>query len=245
MLQKTMLRMRGMAAPVLVLNMALRDRALHDMAEIDIIPRQIILEPVGRNTAPALAAASVLHDGADLLLILPSDHDIRNPEILFAAVERAADLAAQGWIIAFGIHPRRVETGFGYIRRGKARDDGIYQIERFIEKPVYDVAKDLIKNGDCDWNSGIFLLSAQTAQDELERFEPALLTQVKMASQSARRDRDGGTDCITLGAEFATAPACSIDVAVMERSDKALVMPIDLDWSDLGTWPALLRRMAG
>lgn len=243
MLQKTMLRVRALAAPVLVLNAALCERTKADMAEIGIVPRSLILEPVGRNTAPALAAVSVLHDDSDILLILPSDHDIRNPAVLFDAVHRAAPFAAQGHIVAFGIRPRRVETGFGYIRRGAALNEGIYHIERFIEKPSYDAARDLVQSGHCDWNSGMFLLSAKTARDELERFEPHLLNHVKDSVQSASCTQDGATNSITLGSEFASAPSRSIDIAIMERSDKTLVMPIDLIWSDLGTWPALLRRL--
>lgn len=243
MLQKTILRVRDLAAPVLVLNAALCDRAKNDMTEIGAAARAIILEPVGRNTAPALAAASVLHDDSDILLILPSDHDIRNPDVLFDAIRRAAPFAAQGYIIAFGIRPRRVETGFGYIRRGAALNDGLYHIERFIEKPPYAVARDLVRNGHCDWNSGMFLLSAKTARDEMNRFEPGLLNHVKDSIQSARRTQAGRTDIIALGPEFASSLSCSIDIAIMERSDKTLVMPIDLNWSDLGTWPALFRRL--
>lgn len=245
MLQKTLLRVRPLAAPVLILNAALHPRAQKDMAEIGIVPAQIILEPVGRNTAPALAAASVLHNDDDLLLILPSDHDIRNPETLWAAVDRAAPFAAQGSIIAFGIRPRRVETGFGYIRRGGVVADGLYHIDRFIEKPPYAVAKTLIDGGDCDWNSGIFLLSAHTARTQIEYFEPAMMASVKRAAQSAHRTHNATTHIIALGDEFSNAPARSIDVAIMEHSTKTLVMPIALNWSDLGTWPALLRRMAG
>jgi mannose-1-phosphate guanylyltransferase len=243
MLQKTILRVRNLAAPVLVLNAALSDRTKADMAEIGITPQSLILEPVGRNTAPALAAVSVLHDDSDILLILPSDHDIRNPDVLFDSIRRAAPFAAQGHIIAFGIRPRCIETGFGYIRRGAAMDDGLYRIERFIEKPPYDVARNLVQSGNCDWNSGMFLLSAKTARDELQRFESDLLSHVKDSVQSANRIQEGGTDYIALGSEFASSPSRSIDIAIMERSDKTLVMPIDLIWSDLGTWPALLRRL--
>ena len=243
MLQKTMLRVRALAAPVLVLNAALCERTKGDMAEIGITPRSLILEPVGRNTAPALAAVSILHDDSDILLILPSDHDIRNPDVLFDAIRRAAPFAAQGHIIAFGIRPRRVETGFGYIRHGTAMGDGLYHIERFIEKPPYDVARNLVQSGQCDWNSGMFLLSAKTARDELERFESDLLNHVKDSVQFASRTQDGAINSIALGPEFASSPSRSIDIAIMERSDKTLVMPIDLIWSDLGTWPALLRRL--
>jgi mannose-1-phosphate guanylyltransferase/mannose-6-phosphate isomerase len=245
MLQKTLLRLRGMAAPVLILNVALKQRAVTDLAEIGIVPSKIILEPKGRNTAPALAAAALLHAPDDLLLILPSDHDIRNPDVLFDAVRRAAPFAAQGHIIAFGIRPRRVETGFGYIRRGAVVEDGIYRIEQFIEKPPYDIARALTRGGACDWNSGIFLLSAQCAASELQNFQPALVQAVQNSLWAAHKTCQFGIAMIAPGADFASAPSLSIDVAMMEKSAKTLVIPVDLDWADLGTWPALLRRMVG
>ncbi|MGZ9097420.1 MAG: mannose-1-phosphate guanylyltransferase [Micavibrio sp.] len=236
MLQDTVLRMRSCAPPVLVLNHMLERRAVAALKDIHIAPQKMILEPAGRNTAPALAAAaSVLKNS--LMLVLPSDHAIRNPENLIQAIERAVPLAREGNIVTFGIKPRRAETGFGYIRRGPAASEGIFRVDNFIEKPQRHIAKELLRDGACDWNSGIFLLTAETALSELKRFEPALLSIVESAVQDAKT----GNAFIRLPDSFAKASAISIDVALMERSDKTLVAPIDLDWYDLGTWPSLLR----
>lgn len=237
MLQQTALRMKHCAAPVLVLNQALAARARDDLAAVDISPAQMILEPAGRNTAAALAAAAI-EQPAQLLLILPSDHWIGTPDVFIRAVSGAAQMAREGWIVAFGIRPTRPETGFGYIRRGAAMGDGIHRIDRFFEKPPRALARSLLRSGTCDWNSGMFLLSAETALAELRRFEPDLLAAVQETVHGARRA--GNT--LHLGPDFSTVPALSIDVAVMERSDKTLVVPVQMDWDDLGSWVSLLRR---
>jgi mannose-1-phosphate guanylyltransferase/mannose-6-phosphate isomerase len=237
MLQKTLLRVAEYAPPVLVLNCALAERAKTDLAAINVKAEQIILEPVGRNTAPALAAAAIEHPSR-LLLVLPSDHWIGRQDVFMHAVEQSAPLAQDGWIISFGIRPTRLETGFGYIRRGPVIKQGIHKIDSFIEKPPRAVARTLVRGGTCDWNSGIFLMSAETAIAELGCFEPALLQGVRVALQKAARAKG----ITRLDDRFAAVPSLSIDVALMERSDRTLVVPLDMDWDDLGTWPALLRR---
>ena len=236
MFQHTLLRVKNCAAPVLVTNAGLSALLTEQFAETGIRPQRILLEPSRRNTAPALAAAALTARPEDLMLILPCDHAIRNPGVLIQAVGSAKNHARQGWIIAFGIRPRYAETGFGYIRRGAAHDEKVYRIDRFVEKPAKVVARTLVKSGRCDWNSGIFLLSAATALAELEKFEPALLETVRAALPPA--DPAG---IIRLGPGFAQAPARSIDVAVMERSEKTLVCPVALDWCDLGTFRAVFR----
>lgn len=237
MLQNTLLRVRGCAAPVLILNQDLKDKAQEHAEALGITPSLGLLEPAGRNTAAALAAASLMLDDA-LMLVLPSDHWIGNPARLLAAVAKAAPLARQGWIISFGIRPTAPETRFGYIRRGPVVADGIHRIDRFIEKPPRTVAQSLVRGGTCDWNSGMFFLSAATARAELDRFEPGLLAGVRDALADGHR----GGFWQHIGPGFASVPALSIDVAVMERSEKTLVVPVDLDWSDLGTWPAVIRH---
>lgn len=237
MLQQTALRVRECAAPVIIVNHELAGRARADMAGIGIAPALIVEEPCGRNTAPALAAAADLMPDR-LLLILPSDHWIGNPEVLLGAIRKAAALAQAGWIVTFGVRPTRAETGFGYIQRGAAMQRGIYRIDRFVEKPPRPVAKALLRAGVSDWNSGIFLLSAATALSELERFESGLLAAVRAAVRAGHRREDG----IALGEAFSAILPLSIDVAVMERSEKTLVVPVDMEWSDLGTWPAVIRR---
>jgi len=237
MLQKTLLRVQGCARPVVIANAGLKQTLMRQIDETNIAPQRVILEPVGRNTAPALAASAVLYPD-DLLLILPCDHAIRNPEALLQAVRFGKSYAQQGWIVAFGIRPRYAETGFGYIRRGPRMAEGIYKIDRFLEKPNKDVARSLVRGGTCDWNSGIFLLSGRTALTELERFEPGLLRIVREATQGI-----DGSDALLLASGFASAPKLSIDIALMERSDKTLVIPVDLDWNDLGTFKTLFQAL--
>jgi len=238
MLQETLMRVRDCAPPVLVLNALLRHRAEDDLKSIATTPRSLILEPWGRNTAPALASAAAMLDN-DLMLVLPSDHWIKNPEALLSAVKKAVPLARDGWIISFGIRPRRANTGFGYIRRGPVMQDGIHRIDRFVEKPPRNVARIMVRSGTCDWNSGIFLLSAAIARQELARFEPEMMKAAASALTHGLRDGN----CVTLGAGFETCAPLSIDTALMERSDKTLVVPVDLDWSDLGTWPAIVQKV--
>lgn len=238
MLQETLLRVRDCAPPVLILNALLRRRAENDLQGIAVTPRSLILEPWGRNTAPALAAAAAYMKD-ELMLALPSDHWIRNPEILLDAVKKASPLVQDGWIVSFGIRPRRANTGFGYIRRGPAMQDGIHRIDRFVEKPPRTMARIMVSSGLCDWNSGIFLLSAATARRELARFEPEMM--LAAAGAVAQGVQDG--KCLTLGASFETCTPISIDTALMERSGKTLVVPVDLDWSDLGTWPAIVQKV--
>jgi mannose-1-phosphate guanylyltransferase/mannose-6-phosphate isomerase len=238
MLQETLLRIQGCARPILVMNALLRDRAEQNLKGINCTPRHVILEPWGRNTASALAAAaSLLED--DLMLVLPSDHWIGNPEALMQAVLKAADFARQGSIVSFGIRPSRIETGFGYISRGPVIVDGVHRIDRFVEKPPRDIARTLVRSGTYDWNSGIFLLSAKTARDELTCFEPGLMAAAKKSVVNATHD---GPWCL-LSEDFSQCPSRSIDVALMERSDKTLVVPVDLEWSDLGTWPSVIHKI--
>lgn len=238
MLQETLLRVRDCAPPVLVLNSLLRRRAENDLAGIGVSPRSLILEPWGRNTAPALAAAAASLDN-DLMLVLPSDHWIKNPDALMDAVKMAMPMARDGWIVSFGIRPRRANTGFGYIRRGPVICDGIHRIDRFVEKPPRNMARIMVRSGTFDWNSGIFLLSAATARRELARFEPEMMKAVQEAVEQGVRDGTG----LTLGARFETCMSLSIDKALMECSDRALVVPVDLEWSDLGTWPAVMQKV--
>lgn len=238
MLQETLLRVRDCADPVLVLNALLCGRAEGDLKSINIKPRNLILETWGRNTAPALASAAAML-GNDLMLVLPSDHWIKNPDALMAAVEKAAPLARDGWIISFGIRPRHANTGFGYIRRGPVIIDGVHRIDRFVEKPSRNIARIMVRSGTCDWNSGIFLLSASTAREELKKFEPDMMNAAQDAVDHGVRD---GV-CLTLGTRFEACVPLSIDTALMERSDKTLVVPVDLDWSDLGTWPAIVQKV--
>lgn len=236
MLQQTAMRVKNAQPPVLVLSRTLIDQARHDLAEIGVIAPKIIAEPAMRNTAAALAAAALeCHSG--LILVLPSDHRIDEPDKLLKAIHQATPLARDGWVVSFGIRATRPDIAFGYIRRGSVFSKDAYRIDRFIEKPSRDIARMLLRSGTCDWNSGIFLLSSETALSELRRFEPDLLSTVEKSMLSAVRN----DEVVYLGPEFSHAPALSFDIALMERTDKALVMPIDMGWDDLGTWSGLLR----
>lgn len=237
MVQETLLRMRPCAAPVLVANANLAPLLARQISETGLLPQRILYEPVRRNTAPALAAAALSANPSDLLLVLPCDHVIRNPDLLMRAVLSGKARARQGWIIAFGIRPRYAETGYGYIRRGAALEQGIFKIDRFTEKPPKEAARKMAASGDYDWNSGIFLLSAATALEELEKFEPAMLETVREALPRATGVERMLAPC------FAEAQARSIDVAVMERSEKTLVIPVALDWHDLGSFRTVLRAL--
>lgn len=238
MFQQTMLRVRDCAAPVIILNHELAGRARADMAEIGVAPTLVVAEPCGRNTAPALAAAALTMPPDSLLLVLPSDHWIGNPEALLRAIGHAVPLAQRGWVVAFGVRPTRPETGFGYIRRGAMIENGVFRIARFVEKPPRAIAASLLRGGASDWNSGMFLLSAATALSEIECFEPGLLSVV----QNAVHEGESTGDSLRLGGGFSAAPPLSIDVAVMERSQKTLVVPVEMDWCDLGTWRSVIRR---
>jgi mannose-1-phosphate guanylyltransferase/mannose-1-phosphate guanylyltransferase/mannose-6-phosphate isomerase len=202
---------------------------------------RIVLEPAGRNTAPAAAAAAV--DLADrdpdaLLLLLPSDHAIADPAAFRAAVARAEAAAAAGWLVTFGMTPTRPETGYGYIRRGAALDGAAaaYRVSAFVEKPDRPTAEGYLADGGYLWNSGMFLMPVRTLLDELARLRPDVLAAARGAVDQARAD----LDFLRLDAEaFAAAPSASIDTAVMERTDRAAVLPAEMGWSDVGSWASL------
>ncbi|MBK1669984.1 mannose-1-phosphate guanylyltransferase/mannose-6-phosphate isomerase [Rhodovibrio sodomensis] len=202
---------------------------------------RIVLEPVGRNTAPAAAAAAVqlaARDPDALMLLLPSDHAIADGEAFLGAVDRAAEAAAAGWLVTFGMTPTRAETGYGYIRQGAPLDglSGCHQVAQFVEKPDQATAERYLADGGYAWNSGMFLLPVRTLLAELERLQPELLAAARRAVDLARAD----LDFLRLdAAAFAAAPSISIDNAVMEPTDRAAVVPAEIGWSDVGSWASL------
>jgi mannose-1-phosphate guanylyltransferase len=200
---------------------------------------RLLVEPVGRNSAPAIAAAAIAADGEELLLVLPSDHHIGDAQPLLDAVARGAALAAGGWIVTFGIQPSRIETGYGYVVPEADLGDGAFRAARFVEKPSAQAARALVDQGSY-WNAGIFLLSAQTALDCLRSLAPQVLGAVESAMP---QDAQGGTIFLEEGA-FREAPSISFDHAVMEHAPKVAVVPVTLDWSDLGTWESVYERAA-
>jgi mannose-1-phosphate guanylyltransferase/mannose-6-phosphate isomerase len=211
---------------------------MNQLAEIGQRPRLGILEPFGRNTAPAAAAAALSVPAEELLLLLPADHLIRDVDAFVDAVEVASDAAMTGRLVTFGITPTGPETGFGYIERGDPLG-GIshaYEVSRFVEKPDRSTAEGYLADGAYAWNSGMFLFRAGAYLDELDRFAPDILDRTRAALE-AGSDNDGGT--LLDPTIFAECPADSIDYAVMEHTDRAAIVPLDAGWSDVGSWAAL------
>ncbi|MEN5207866.1 mannose-1-phosphate guanylyltransferase/mannose-6-phosphate isomerase [Stenotrophomonas terrae] len=239
MLQSTWLRVADVAtqAPIVVANEAHRFVAAEQLQQVGTTPSAILLEPVGRNTAPAIAAAALeaCRDGADpLLLVLPSDHLIRDAAHFHRAILEAADIAEQGKLVTFGIQPTAPETGYGYIKA--VPGDGARAIERFVEKPDLATAQAYVASGEYYWNSGMFLFRASRYLQELERLQPQILAACSASWENARRE----SDFIRLDADaFKASPSDSIDYAVMEKTADAAVVPLDAGWSDVGSWTAL------
>jgi mannose-1-phosphate guanylyltransferase/mannose-6-phosphate isomerase len=231
----------GFAGPLVIANEEHRFLIAEQLREIEIVAQGLLLEPVGRNTAPAacVAALSLVEAEPDaLMLVMPSDHTIEDRDAFLAAVERAAGAARDARLVTFGIHPERAETGYGYIERGKALAgaDGAFAVARFVEKPDAATAEGYLASGDFFWNSGIFLFPAALFVSELERLRPDILAACREALKAARR----GDDFIRLDKEaFAGCPSDSIDYAVMEHTERAAVVPVSMGWSDLGSWDAL------
>jgi len=231
----------GFARPIVVCNNDHRFLVKDEIDAAGVTPQAIVLEPVARNTAPAIAVAALLvarENPEGILAVMPSDHVIRNEPAFVAAVKRAAAVAATGKLVLFGIKPDGAHTGYGYIRRGKplAGFGGAYAVDAFTEKPDKAKAETYVAAGTYAWNSGIFVLGAQAFLDELGRLQPAMLEAARAALDGAKED----LGFLRLDAKaFGAAPAISIDYAVMERTDKAVVLPIDVGWSDVGSWSSL------
>ena len=227
----------GAGAPIVVANEEHRFMVAEQLRLAGVVPSALLLEPVGRNTAPAIAVAALqaLSGGDDpLLLVLPSDHVIGDEAGFRAAVEAAGPAAEAGALVTFGIVPTGPETGYGYMKA--AAGTGVRPVERFVEKPDLGTAQAYVAGGDHFWNSGMFLFRASRYLAELERFSPAIVAAARAAFAGARRD----ADFLRLDRDaFAACPADSIDYAVMEKTDAAAVLPIDVGWNDVGSWSAL------
>ncbi len=247
MLQQTILRLAGLPGlqpPLLVCNDAHRFIAAEQMGAVNVEPTAILLEPVGRNTAPAVAVASLqaMAAGQDdgLLLVLAADHTIAHAEAFRATIGQAIPAALGGRLVTFSITPTAPETSYGYIEADSQLDEfGLHPIRRFVEKPSREKAKDFLARGGFGWNSGIFLFRASVMVKELERCAPDLLHAARMSLQRAHRD----LDFLRLEPEaFRRCPTVSIDVAVMERTHLGSVAPLTAGWSDVGNWSALWRQ---
>jgi len=245
MLQDTVARLAELepvSPPVVVCNQEHRFLVAEQLRASGVEGATILLEPVGRNTAPAVAAAALLsqaglEEGADpLLLVLPADHVIHRPEVFAEAVARGMAAAREGALVSFGVVPDSPHTGYGYLRSGSELAEGVHQLEEFVEKPDLETARSYLDQGSYLWNSGMFLFSARSYLDELERLQPDMLASCRQALAEAGRD----LDFVRLGEEaFAACPADSIDYAVMEHTRKGVVLPLDCGWSDVGSWSAL------
>ena len=245
LLQNTVVRLEGLAdksAPLMVCNETHRFLVAEQLRSIGISPAHILLEPVGRNTAPAAAVAALTalsHDPEALLLVLPADHIIANAAAFCEAVTAGLPLAQANYLVTFGIVPNRPETGYGYINAVDAIEDTVaLSVERFVEKPNLETAQQYIDSGNYYWNSGMFLFKASQYIKELEAFAPYIVGTCRIAVENALEDNDFLR--LDEGA-FKACPSDSIDYAVMEKTDRAVVVPISAGWSDIGAWSALWK----
>ena len=244
MLQDTALRVTNwpeLMAPLVVCGNDHRFMVAEQLREVGITPLGILLEPVGRNTAPAVAAAAHHLQQIDpeaVMLVLPADHVIENIAAFREAVERATRLVAAGKLATFGIVPKTPETGYGYIRRGEpvAECGDCYNVARFVEKPDAATAEGFVAEGTYYWNSGMFMFGAARYLQELEEHAPAIATAANQAMDAAYRDLDF---CRLDETAFSACPSDSIDYAVMEHTHDAAVVPADIGWNDVGSWSAL------
>ncbi len=240
MIQETLLRLtglKGLKAPIAVCNENHRFMMAEQLLEIGAEPAAIILEPIGKNTAPAVTMAALSAASEDdILLILPADHVIKDLVAFHQAIEQAKILAEQGFLVTFGIVPNQPETGYGYIKRDTIQHGSAFSVAAFVEKPDAETAKQYVSRGDYYWNSGMFAFKAGTFLAELDKFNPEMLSVCREALSAAKVD----LDFVRLDKKlFATCPADSIDYAVMEKTDKAVVIPMDAGWNDVGSWSAL------
>jgi len=241
LLQATLSRLEGVESldsSIVLCNEEHRFTTAEQLTEMSRELGDIILEPVGKNTAPAVAIAALRalqkHDDA-LLLVLPADHIIKDKEAFHNAITIATKAAMDNNLVTFGIVPTKPETGYGYIKRGKSIEN-LFAVEEFVEKPNLSLAESYIESGDYYWNSGMFLFKASVFLEELKQFQPKMLDYCQKALKKSAHD----LDFIRLDkAEFTACPSNSIDYAVMEKTNNAVVVPLDAGWNDVGSWDAL------
>lgn len=242
--QRTMLQLTALRAadaalfdrPIVVANAAHADMIAEQLLAIGCDDPLILLEPFGRNTAPAIALAALAASPDATLLVMPSDHVIADVPTFHQAIGRAMPLVGEGWLVTFGIEPDAPETGYGYIRLGKEAMAGVYAVENFVEKPDIDRATAMLAEGGYAWNAGIFAFRADAYLDALAQLAPDILRAVQASMNQAARQGAvirPDPDC------FAQSPSDSIDYAVMEKSGKVACVPVSMGWSDVGSWDAL------
>jgi mannose-1-phosphate guanylyltransferase / mannose-6-phosphate isomerase len=242
MLQETILRLSGLdnlTDPIIVCNADHRFLVAEQCQQIGVNNPTILLEPVGRNTAPAIAAAALqsLKETDDaVLLVLSADHVIQDVEAFHQAIKIASSQAQEGKLATFGIVPTDANTGYGYIKASIGDINGAYKVEEFVEKPDLETAQTYLEQGNYLWNSGMFMFKADTLIDELTTLSPEIVASVKNAVNNAEQD----LDFIRLDKQaFESSRSDSIDYALMEKSDNVVVVPLDAGWSDVGSWSAL------
>lgn len=241
--QDTVLRLSALelSNPIVVCNEEHRFIVAENMRMIDQEPQDIILEPVGRNTAPAIAVAAIAalkHDEDALLLVLPADHVIENVDAFGKAVETAQKMAEEGHLVTFGIKPTEPHTGYGYIESGDEIDEGAYKLAAFKEKPDLETARSFVESGNYLWNSGMFCFKASTYLAELEKHHADIVTHARASVSGSEED----LDFIRLDTkEFEKCEDISVDYAVMEKTDNAVMVSLDAKWSDVGSWDAVWK----
>jgi len=242
MLQETILRLNGLdnlADPIIVCNADHRFLVAEQCRQIDITKPTILLESVGRNTAPAIAAAalqSLKQTDDAVLLVLSADHVIQDIKAFHQAINIASNQAQEGKLATFGIVPTDANTGYGYIKSSDESVNGSYKVEEFVEKPDLQTAQTYLEQGNYLWNSGMFMFKAATLIDELTTYSPKIVTSVNDAVNNAKQD----LDFIRFDKQaFESSPSDSIDYALMEKSDNVVVVPLDAQWNDIGSWSAL------
>jgi len=236
MLQETIKRLDGLdiESLLVICNEDHRFLAAEQLREINQ-PSSIILEPVGRNTAPAIALAALVSEDDPLLLVLAADHVIQDKAAFTKVVAGAIPLALSGKLVTFGVVPNEPNTGYGYIKRGRRHDCG-FVIDKFVEKPSSELAQEYVSSGDYYWNSGMFLFKASRYLEEIKKFRPDILEICAASLDCAKLDMD----FMRVNKEkFTECPSESIDYAVMEKTVDAVVVPMDAGWSDIGSWSSL------
>ncbi|WP_062264924.1 mannose-1-phosphate guanylyltransferase/mannose-6-phosphate isomerase [Endozoicomonas arenosclerae] len=248
MLQQTLMRLEGLDAhpPVIICNEEHRFIVEEQLEELGMTNGSILLEPEGRNTAPALAVASLLlREENEVMVVLSADHFIKDEAAFRAAVVDAVNVSSQDYLVTFGIEPSAPETGYGYISKGdvlSSVSEEAYQVSSFVEKPDSETAKSYLESGQYYWNSGMFVFKPSLYLTELEQFRPDILSACRNAVSSAEHK----WDFIRVDREaFLSCPSDSIDYAVMEKTQKSVLVPVSCGWSDVGSWSSIMELESG
>jgi mannose-1-phosphate guanylyltransferase len=228
---------QGYAAPIVVANAFHAEMVEEQLADVESAAQALILEPMGRNTAPAIALAAIAAGGGNApILVMPSDHVILDVPAFHAAIEAARPMVNAGWLVTFGIDPHAPETGYGWIHIGEEIASRVHRVQKFVEKPPRDRAEAMLAAGDHAWNGGIFMFRADMFIAALAQFAPDMLVACQRSMEKARRE---GVRIYPDEDAFAACPSDSIDYAVMEKADRVAVVPVAMGWSDVGSWDAL------